>query len=124
MWQHEISEAAGRQETLRFRLLSAGVLAAGWAGASALPGGAAGPAAERAALAAILALAGWFSAYHLGERRSWPVLGATVAGARHGSDLVTMAPLGALLALAVFGLGALPMVILAGLLLLALEQLD
>jgi hypothetical protein len=96
MWQHEVSEAAGRRETLRLRLLSVGVLAAGWA---------------RAALATALALAGWFSVYHLGERRAWLVPGAPRGAARHASGLVTTAPLVALALLAIFGLGALPMVI-------------
>ncbi|HXT35807.1 MAG TPA: hypothetical protein VN837_09545 [Chloroflexota bacterium] len=124
MWQHEVSEAAERRETLRLRLLSVGVLAAGWAAASALPAGAAGSPAERAALAAAVALAGWFSVYHLGQRRAWVVPRTPMEAARHARGLVTAAPLGALILLAVFGPGVLPMVLVGTLLLLALEQLD
>ena len=124
MWQHEVSGDAGRRETLRLRLLSVGILAAGWAGASALPAGTAGLPAERAALAAALALAGWFSVYHLGRRRALVIPMAPLGASRHGGGLVTAAPLGALVLLAVFGPGILPMVVLGALLLLALEQLD
>lgn len=124
MWQHQVRETADRQEAVRLRLLSVGILAAGWAVARALPLGGEGSPAMRAGIAALLALAGWFSAYHLGERRLWPTRSMPANRATRMSTLVTLAPLGALVLLAGFGLGALPMIIVGGLLLLALEQLD